>query len=146
MSKIQKVDLDTTQRCPDAIEFEARMRDRVVGQDEAIEKLSWLVQTFMAGFSAKGRPAGVLLFLGPTGSEVFRTQHSAPHLFKTWSPPPLTPSALSPFYCHWKLQSSPYVPGNREGAYVQEVFRWAGTHFPRNSRCLTTFVGPERLG
>ena len=97
MSKIQKVELDTTQRCPDAIEFEARLRDRVVGQDEAIEKLSWLVQTFMAGFSAKGRPAGVLLFLGPTE---FRTQHSAPHPNKTWSPLPLVPSAPSQLPCH----------------------------------------------
>src|SRR6478672_9467804 len=67
MSTIQRVELDSTLRCPDAVEFETRMLDRVVGQNDAVEKLSWIVQTFMAGFSAAGRPAGVLLFLGPTG-------------------------------------------------------------------------------
>jgi ATP-dependent Clp protease ATP-binding subunit ClpB len=68
MSTIQKVELDSTLRCPDAVEFETRMLDRVVGQNDAVEKLSWIVQTFMAGFSPVARPAGVLLFLGPTGS------------------------------------------------------------------------------
>ncbi|MDB4893960.1 MAG: ATPase, partial [Firmicutes bacterium] len=67
MSTIQRVELDSTLRCPDAVEFETRMHDRIIGQDDAVEKLSWIVQTFMAGFSAVGRPAGVLLFLGPTG-------------------------------------------------------------------------------
>jgi hypothetical protein len=66
MSTIQRVELDSTLRCPDAVEFETRMLDRVIGQDDAVEKLSWIVQTFMAGFSPVGRPAGVLLFLGPT--------------------------------------------------------------------------------
>jgi hypothetical protein len=42
------------------------LRERVVGQDEAIDKVTWMVQTFMAGFNAPGRPAGILLFLGPT--------------------------------------------------------------------------------
>jgi hypothetical protein len=80
MSTIQKVELDTTQRCPDAIEFEARLRDRVVGQDEATEKLSWPA---CCSFWAR---------LG------FRTQN----LGTTWFPPPLVPSALSPFYCQRK--------------------------------------------
>jgi hypothetical protein len=67
MSTIQRVELDSTLRCPDAVEFETRMLDRVVGQNDAVEKLSWIVQTFMAGFSPVGRPAGVLLFLGSIG-------------------------------------------------------------------------------
>ena len=90
MSKIQTVELDSTLRCPDAIEFEKRLREHVVGQDEAISKVTWIVQTFMAGFNPPGRPAGTLLFLGPTG-----IPH--PNLCKTWSPPPpprLAPSSL----------------------------------------------------
>jgi len=67
MSTIQRVELDSTLRCPDAVDFERRLRERVVGQDEAIDKVSWMVQTFMAGFNPPGRPAGILLFLGATG-------------------------------------------------------------------------------
>ena len=93
MSKIQTVELDSTLRCPDAIEFEKRLREHVVGQDEAISKVTWIVQTFMAGFNPPGRPAGTLLFLGSTG---FRTENPR----KTRSPPPPSRLALSPFYCH----------------------------------------------
>lgn len=67
MSTIQRVELDSTVRCQDALEFERDMKDHVVGQDEAIDKATWMVQTFMAGFNPPGRTAGVLLFLGPTG-------------------------------------------------------------------------------
>lgn len=90
MSTIHRVELDSTLRCPDAVDFERRLRERIVGQDEAIDRVTWMVQTFMAGFNTPGRPAGILLFLG------FRTQD----LCKTWSPPPLRPSALSPLHCH----------------------------------------------
>ena len=67
MSTLQRVELDSTLRCPDAVDFERRLRERVVGQNEAIDKVTWMVQTFMAGFNPPGRPAGILLFLGPTG-------------------------------------------------------------------------------
>jgi len=67
MSTLQRVELDSTLRCPDAVDFERRLRERVVGQDEAIDKVTWMVQTFMAGFNPPGRPAGILLLLGPTG-------------------------------------------------------------------------------
>jgi ATP-dependent Clp protease ATP-binding subunit ClpA len=73
MSSIQRVELDSTLRCADAVEFDKRMRDRVVGQDEALDKISWKIQTFMAGLNAPGRPAGILLFLGPTGDSAFKT-------------------------------------------------------------------------
>jgi hypothetical protein len=60
------------------------LRERVVGQDEAIERVSWMVQTFMAGFNPPGRPAGILLFLGPDGFP-----HSRPlkNLVPTFSSP-----------------------------------------------------------
>jgi ATP-dependent Clp protease ATP-binding subunit ClpA len=73
MSSIQRVELDSTLRCADAVEFDKRMRDRVVGQDEALDKISWKIQTFMAGLNAPGRPAGILLFLGPIGDSAFKT-------------------------------------------------------------------------
>ena len=66
MSTIQRVELDSTLRCPDAVDFERRLRERVVGQDEAIDRVTWMVQTFMAGFNAPAAPPA-LLFLGPTG-------------------------------------------------------------------------------
>ena len=88
MSTIQRVELDSTLRCADAVEFEKRMHDRVIGQDEAIEKLSWKIQTFMAGLNAPGRPAGILLFLGPTGDSAFKTLES---------PGPLLVPLLSPY-------------------------------------------------
>jgi ATP-dependent Clp protease ATP-binding subunit ClpA len=70
MSTIHRVELDSTLRCPDAVDFERRLRERIVGQDEPIDKVTWMVQTFMAGFHPPRRPAGILLFTGPTG---FRT-------------------------------------------------------------------------
>jgi hypothetical protein len=73
MSTVHRVELDSTLRCPDAVEFEKRMKEHVVGQDEAIDKATLLVQTFMAGFNPPGRPAGVLLFLGPTWDSALRT-------------------------------------------------------------------------
>jgi hypothetical protein len=86
MSTVHRVELDSTLRCPDAVEFEKRMKEHVVGQDDAIDKATLLVQTFMAGFNPPGRPAGVLLFLGPTGDSALRTsvQPSSP----LPSPPP----------------------------------------------------------
>jgi len=108
MSTIPRVELDSTLRCPDAVDFERRLRERVVGQDEAIDKVTWMVQTFMAGFNPPNRPAGILLFLGPTG---FRTQD----LCKTWSPFPLRPSALSPLHCHQNHSDQPYVAGKKNG-------------------------------
>jgi len=43
------------------------LKSRVVGQDEACEKIAQVVQRARAGLKAVGRPIGVLLFLGPTG-------------------------------------------------------------------------------
>jgi ATP-dependent Clp protease ATP-binding subunit ClpA len=44
------------------------MRRKVVGQDEALEKVIEVYQMFLAGLNAPGRPVGNLLFLGPTGT------------------------------------------------------------------------------
>ena len=60
--------LDPTQRSDEAREFEAVLRRKIVGQDDAIEKISEIYQMFLAGLNPPGRPVGNLLFLGPTGS------------------------------------------------------------------------------
>ena len=52
----------------EAIKLDADLRRRVVGQDEAVEQIVNIYQTFLAGMSSPGRPIGNFLFLGPTGS------------------------------------------------------------------------------
>jgi len=60
--------LDPGRRSNDARDFEASLRRKIVGQDQALEKISEIYQMFLAGMNAPGRPVGNLLFLGPTGS------------------------------------------------------------------------------
>jgi ATP-dependent Clp protease ATP-binding subunit ClpA len=60
--------LDPSRRSSDAGEFETALRRKIVGQDQAIEKVAEIYQMFLAGLNAPGRPVGNLLFLGPTGS------------------------------------------------------------------------------
>jgi ATP-dependent Clp protease ATP-binding subunit ClpB len=60
--------LDPTIRSRDAQEFEASLRRKIVGQEQALEKVAEIYQMFLAGLNAPGRPVGNFLFLGPTGS------------------------------------------------------------------------------
>ena len=60
--------LDPTRRSNDARDFESALRRKIVGQDQAIDKVAEIYQMFLAGLNAPGRPVGNLLFLGPTGS------------------------------------------------------------------------------
>ena len=60
--------LDPTRRSNDARDFEASLHRKIVGQDQALEKVAEIYQMFLAGMNAPGRPVGNLLFLGPTGS------------------------------------------------------------------------------
>jgi len=60
--------LDPNRRSSDAREFEATIRRKIVGQDQAVEKVVEIYQMFLAGLNPPGRPVGNLLFLGPTGS------------------------------------------------------------------------------
>ncbi len=48
--------------------LEDRLRARVIGQDEAIEKISRTVRKARAGLASDDRPIGCFLFLGPTGT------------------------------------------------------------------------------
>ncbi|MGI8556747.1 MAG: ATP-dependent chaperone ClpB [Solirubrobacteraceae bacterium] len=49
------------------VAMEARLHERVVGQDEAIEAVATAIRRSRAGLSDPDRPIGSLLFLGPTG-------------------------------------------------------------------------------
>jgi ATP-dependent Clp protease ATP-binding subunit ClpB len=65
--------LDPTRMGDGARKLEGGLRQRVVGQDDAIRQIVRIYQTFEAGMTAPGRPVGSLLFLGPTGSGKTRT-------------------------------------------------------------------------
>jgi ATP-dependent Clp protease ATP-binding subunit ClpA len=52
----------------EAEKLSANLHRRIVGQDDAIEQIVNIYQTFLAGMSSPGRPVGNFLFLGPTGT------------------------------------------------------------------------------
>ena len=68
MKTVVNTVLDPTRRSNDAREFDNALRRRIVGQDQAVEKVVEIYQMFLAGLNPPGRPVGNLLFLGPTGS------------------------------------------------------------------------------
>src|ERR1700720_3736011 len=74
---VQKEELDPQKRSSRSRHFEEELRQRVVGQDEAVQALVDLYQVFCAGLHSAGRPVGNLLFLGPTGSGKTRTVEAA---------------------------------------------------------------------
>ncbi len=49
------------------VAMEDRLRQRVIGQDEALERVSNAVRRSRAGLSDPRRPIGSFIFLGPTG-------------------------------------------------------------------------------
>jgi ATP-dependent Clp protease ATP-binding subunit ClpA len=69
--------LDVGKRSATACQFEYAMREKIVGQDEAVQALADIYQVFCAGLHSPGRPVGNLLFLGPTGSGKTRTVEAA---------------------------------------------------------------------
>ena len=75
--RVQSRLLDPTKRSSQVQDFEAALRSKVVGQDEAIDALVGVYQVFSAGLNAPGRPVANLLFLGPTGSGKTRIVEAA---------------------------------------------------------------------
>ncbi len=49
------------------VEMETRLRERVIGQDEALEAVANAIRRSRAGLSDPKRPIGSFIFLGPTG-------------------------------------------------------------------------------
>jgi ATP-dependent Clp protease ATP-binding subunit ClpA len=60
--------LDPSITGDNAKSLEQGLRKRIVGQDEAIEQIIRVYQTYLAGMNSPGRPIGNFLFLGPTGT------------------------------------------------------------------------------
>jgi ATP-dependent Clp protease ATP-binding subunit ClpA len=67
MGRIPKL-LNPLQPGREAQKLADDLRQRIVGQDEAIEQVVQVYQTNLTGMGSPGRPIGSLLFLGPTGS------------------------------------------------------------------------------
>src|SRR6185503_18861285 len=67
MLRVNKV-LDPTLTGRDAEHLESGLRRKMVGQDEAIDQIVNIYQTYLAGMANPGRPIANFLFLGPTGS------------------------------------------------------------------------------
>jgi ATP-dependent Clp protease ATP-binding subunit ClpB len=73
----QRKQLDAKKRSSAACHFDEALREKIVGQEEAVQALVDLYQVFCAGLHFPGRPVGNLLFLGPTGSGKTRTVEAA---------------------------------------------------------------------
>jgi ATP-dependent Clp protease ATP-binding subunit ClpB len=71
------VQLDLERRSTESKDFEAALRRKIVGQDEAVQAVVDLCQVFRAGLNSPGRPLGNLLFLGPTGAGKTRLAEAA---------------------------------------------------------------------
>ena len=69
--------LDTEKRSSTACQFERALREKVVGQDQAVQAVVDLYQMYCAGMQSPSRPIGNLLFLGPTGSGKTRIVEAA---------------------------------------------------------------------
>src|ERR1700721_1626706 len=67
MGSLHKL-LDPMQTGPEAGKLDSNLRKRIVGQDDAVQQIVDVYQTFLAGMSSPGRPIGNFVFLGPTGS------------------------------------------------------------------------------
>jgi CheY-like chemotaxis protein len=61
------------ERAPASRDLIARLSEKVVGQPHAMEHIVPYVQMHHAGLSAEGRPVGIFLLLGPTGTGKTRT-------------------------------------------------------------------------
>lgn len=60
--------LDPSQTGHEALKLHSDLLNRIVGQDEAVNQIVRIYQTYLSGMSSPGRPIGNLLFLGPTGT------------------------------------------------------------------------------
>ena len=60
--------LDPLQSGNEAARLHHDLLTRIVGQNEAVDQIVSVYQTYLAGMNSPGRPIGNLLFLGPTGT------------------------------------------------------------------------------
>ena len=65
---VGRIVLEPGRRNPEVEGFSAKLRSKIVGQDEAVSQLVNIYEMIVAGMTIPGRPIANLLFLGPTGS------------------------------------------------------------------------------
>ncbi len=75
--RAQNQRLDPDRHSSEASEFEAALRERIIGQESVIRAVVDLYQVFCTGMCPQGRPVGNLLFLGPTGPGKTRVVEAA---------------------------------------------------------------------
>ena len=63
------------------VTMETRLRQRVIGQDSALERVANSIRRNRAGLSDPNRPIGSFIFLGPTGRRENRTRSRACRVF-----------------------------------------------------------------
>src|SRR5215210_1712905 len=76
-SLMETVLLNPEQKGLRAEEFEQELSNRIIGQEQAVQRLGGLYQIFLAGMNSTNRPVGTMLFLGPTGSGKTRVVEAA---------------------------------------------------------------------
>jgi ATP-dependent Clp protease ATP-binding subunit ClpB len=69
--------LDPSQTGHEAEKLHGDLRKLVVGQEDAVDQIVNIYQTFLAGMTSPGRPIGNFLFLGPTGTGKTRLVEAA---------------------------------------------------------------------
>ena len=65
---MRRTKLDPTKTGDEAEALEFGLRNRVIGQEDAIHQVVDMYQTYLSGMSSPRRPIANLMFLGPTGS------------------------------------------------------------------------------
>jgi hypothetical protein len=71
--------LDPTLHSANILSVKSRLLASTIGQDQAVDKLISVIETYEVGYSDPQRPLGVLLFLGPTGTGKTRCRRPEAH-------------------------------------------------------------------
>ncbi len=103
--RAQNQRLDPDRHSSEASEFEAALRERIIGQESVIRAVVDLYQVFCTGMCPQGRPVGNLLFLGPTGSGKTRVVEAAASSRSTWTS---LSSGTTVAGSRWRFSNSPW--------------------------------------
>jgi ATP-dependent Clp protease ATP-binding subunit ClpB len=76
MRKHTRTELNPLLKCEDTNDFFNKLKAKVIGQDEALEKIADIIQTYKAGLHQKGKPLSNVIFLGSSGTGKTRSVES----------------------------------------------------------------------